>query len=198
MRALVLTLVLLLSGVCSAAAQWQIGLELAAHKYRGSAHDTSSSHVASEGRPGGGPAFGILIGHSWRRVGAALRLSYANPGFAVAGHDVSVTDKTTGRLIELASLISTRVGGIGPSGAIRAELGPALHLWDFDGEFRARVGAIGSAGYEWPVSSRFTGAVRVEGILSPSWFNATDVPPEFERRVTWRYGVGLGLRYRLT
>jgi hypothetical protein len=39
--------------------------------------------------------------------------------------------------------------------------------------------------------------VRLEGILSPSWFNATDVPPEFERRVTWRYGVGLGLRYRL-
>ena len=110
---------------------------------------------------------------------------------------MSITDKTTGRLLELASLISTRVGGIGPSGAIRAELGPALHLWDFDGEVRARGGAIGAAAYEWPVSARFTGAVRLEGLLSPSWFNATDVPPEFERRVTWRYGVGLGLRYRL-
>jgi hypothetical protein len=124
-------------------------------------------------------------------------LSYANPGFAVAGHGVSVTDKTTGRLVEVTGLINTRVGGIGPSGAIRAELGPALHLWDFDGEFRARFGAVGAAAYEWPVSTRFTGAIRLEGILSPSWFNATDVPPEFERRVTWRYGVGLALRYRL-
>jgi hypothetical protein len=111
---------------------------------------------------------------------------------------VSITDKTTGRLVEAASLLSTQVGGIGSSGAIRAELGPALHLWDFDGEVRTRVGVVGAAAYEWPVSSRFTGAVRLEGILSPSWFNATDVPPEFERRVTWRYGMSVGLRYRLT
>jgi hypothetical protein len=34
-------------------------------------------------------------------------------------------------------------------------------------------------------------------MLSPSWFDAADVPPEFERRVTWRYGVGLGLYCRL-
>ena len=110
---------------------------------------------------------------------------------------MNVTDKTTGRLLEVASLLSTRVGGIGPSGAIRLELGPALHLWDFSGEIRQRFGAIGAAAYEWPVSTRFTGAVRLEGMLSPSWFDATDVPPEFERRVTWRYGVGLGLSYRL-
>lgn len=175
-----------------------MGLEVAAHSYRGASFDTSSSHVISEGRPGGGPAFAVLFGRHGRRIGGALRLSYANPGFAVLGHGISLTDKTTGRLVELVSLISTQVGGIGPSGAIRAALGPALHLWDFDGEFRARVGAIGAAAYEWPVSSRFTGAVRLEGMLSPSWFNAADVPPEFERRVTWRYGVGLGLRYRLT
>jgi hypothetical protein len=35
-------------------------------------------------------------------------------------------------------------------------------------------------------------------VCSPkSWFDAGDVPPDFERRATWRYGVGLGLRYRL-
>ncbi len=139
----------------------------------------------------------MLISRHWRTVGAALRVSYANPGFALVGNDVSLSDKTTGRLLEFASLLSTRVGGIGPSGAIRAELGPALHLWDFDGEFRIRVGAVGAAAYEWPVASRFTGAIRLEAIVSPSWFDAADVPPEFERRVTWRYGVGLGLRYRL-
>jgi hypothetical protein len=27
-------------------------------------------------------------------------------------------------------------------------------------------------------------------------FDAGDLPPEYERQVTWRHGVGLGLRYR--
>ena len=179
------------------AGQWQLGLEGATNSYRGSTHDTSGSHVASEGRPGGGASVGLRIGHTWQRIGAALKVSYANPGFAVAGHDLSVTDKTTGSLLEVATFISTRVGGIGPSGAIRVELGPALHLWDYSGEIRSRMSALAGLAYEWPIASRFTGAIRLEGMLSPSWFDATDVPPEFERRATWRYGVGLGLRYRL-
>jgi hypothetical protein len=106
-------------------------------------------------------------------------------------------DKTTGRLVESSLLISTRVGGIGPSGAVRIELGPALHLWDYSGEMRTRFGALGAAAYEWLISKRFVGAVRIEGAVSPSWFEAADVPPEFERRVTWRYGLGLGVHYRL-
>jgi hypothetical protein len=118
-------------------------------------------------------------------------------GFAVAGRDVYLADATTGRLLEAAAYMSTRVGGIGPSGAIRAEVGPALHLWDFDGKIRPRVGALGAVAYEWPVSARFGGALRLEGGVSKSWFEANEVPPEFERRLTWRYGVGLGVHYRL-
>lgn len=198
MRVLLPALLSLCCGAVSrAAAQWHVGIELATHTYHGTARDTSSSHVVDEGRPGGGAGVGLVVRRDWRRMGAALRFSYANPGFAVSGQGVDLTDKTTGQLLELASLISTRVGGIGPSGAIKAELGPALHLWEFDGEIRPRFGMIAAAAYEWPVSSRFTGSVRLEGMISRSWFDATDVPPEFERRVTWRYGVGLGLRYRL-
>jgi hypothetical protein len=115
----------------------------------------------------------------------------------VSGEGVHVIDKTTGSLYEAAALISTQVGAIGPSGAIRIELGPALHLWNFDGEYRTRLGGVGATAYEWPVSSRFVGAIRLEGTVSQSWFNATELPPEFERQLTWRYGLGLGLRYRL-
>jgi hypothetical protein len=78
------------------------------------------------------------------------------------------------------------------------EVGPALHLWDFDGEYRKRIGATAALLYEWPVVRKLTGAIRLEGMLSPSWFDAADVPPEFERHATWRYGVGLGLRYRIS
>jgi hypothetical protein len=190
--------VLLLVGfVAPAAAQWHIGLELATHQYRGSSRDTTDSHVTPEGRPGGGIAFGLRLTKDWGRTGTTLRVTYATTGFAIAGSGLTVTDKTTGTLLETAMLISTRVGGIGPSGAIRVELGPALHLWDFDGEYRTRFGGIGAAAYEWPVSKRFTGAVRLEGMVSPSWFETTELPPEFERQLTWRYGFALGLRYRL-
>jgi hypothetical protein len=195
---LVMIVIWTLGAVHPVAAQWQLGLEVSLTTYHGSAHDTSASHVASEGRPGGGPGGGLTFGRDWGRVRTTLRVTYANPGFAVAGSGVTVTDKTTGQLLEFAALVSTRVGGIGSSGAIRADLGPSLHLWDFDGEFRKRLGAVGAAVYEWPVTGRFTGSVRLEGMLGPSWFNATDVPPEFERRATWRYGMALGLRYRLT
>jgi hypothetical protein len=42
-----------------------------------------------------------------------------------------------------------------------------------------------------------SGAVRLEGTFSKSWFDAADLPPEYERQVTWRIGWGVGLRYRL-
>jgi len=197
MRALFLTVVLLLGAVASAAAQWHLGLELANLKYHGSSRDTSASHVISEGGPAGGLALGITVGRSWRRLSSTIRISYANAGFIVSGNDMSIIDKTTGTLAEAALLVGTRVGGIGSSGAIRVELGPALHLWDFAGEIRARAGALGALAYEWPVASRFGGAIRLEAGVSKSWFDADEVPPEFERRLTWRYGVSLGLNYRL-
>jgi hypothetical protein len=181
----------------SASAQWHLGLELGINKYRGTARDTSGTHVTPNGGPGGGPGIGLLVSRNWKQTGATLRLSYANPGFAVSGEGLHVIDKTTGSLYEAAALISTQVGAIGPSGAIRIELGPALHLWNFDGEYRTRLGGVGATAYEWPVSSRFVGAIRLEGTVSQSWFNATELPPEFERQLTWRYGLGLGLRYRL-
>jgi len=194
-----LAAVLLLS--CGAArplaAQWNLGIDLAATRYGGSTHDTSNSHVASQGRPGDATAISLRLGRNWRRHGVALRFSYAKPGFAVTGQNINLTDKTTGDLIEISTLVNTRVRGIGPSGAAWIELGPALHLWNFDGDARARVSAQGAAVYEWPITGRLGGAVRLEGLLSPCWFDAGDVPPEFERRVTWRYSVGLGLRYRL-
>ena len=186
----------LMFATTSAHAQWRLGIEWMTNRYFGSTHDTSGAHVAN-GRPGDGVALGIRIGKHWKGTGINLRLALSTTGFAVAGHGINLTDRTTGGLYEAAALISTRVGGIGPSGAVKVEVGPALHLWDFAGEVRARAGALGALAYEWPVASRFGGAIRLEGGVSKSWFDADEVPPEFERRLTWRYGVSLGLNYRL-
>jgi len=110
---------------------------------------------------------------------------------------LTLTDNSAGQLFEGQLLVNFQVGGIGSSGAVKLELGPSLHLWKSEDETRSRAGAVAAAAYEWPVARRLSGAIRIEGILSKSWFDAGDLPSELERRVTWRYGVGLGLRYRL-
>jgi hypothetical protein len=192
-----LTLVLVWGAARTAAAQWYVGAEVSATRYGGSSHDTSNAHAASDGRPGDATVLHLRFGRNWGRYGIAIRVAHSKPGLAVAGQGLNLTDKTSGGLSEIAAITSTRVGGIGPSGAVRVEVGPALHLWNFEGDTRTRVGANAAVVYEWLLAGRFTGAVRLEGLLSKSWFDPGDVPPEYERRVTWRYGVGLGLRYRL-
>jgi len=193
-----LTLAVVWGAATNAAAQWSVGLELSTTRYGGSSHDTSNAHAASDGRPGDATVIHVRIGKTWGRYGIAIRGAHSKPGLAVAGQGLNLTDKSSGGLSEIAAIVSTRVGGIGPSGAVRLEVGPALHLWNFEGDFRSRLGANGALSYEWLLSGRFGGAVRVEGVFSKSWFDPGDVPPEYERRATWRYGVGLGLRYRLS
>jgi hypothetical protein len=177
-----------------AVAQWLIGLELTTAHYRGSARDTSGTPHAG---PGDAATVGLRFERRFGRARAVLRLSYGKPGFSISGQGLSVIDKTAGDLIEAGGLLNFQVGGIGPSGAIRAELGPALHLWKVVDEIRSRVGGVLAASYEWPVAGRLAGALRVEGALSKSWFDAVDLPPEYRRQVSWRYGWGVGLRYRL-
>jgi len=140
-----------------------------------------------------GVRFERSVGHA--RVG--LRLSYGKPGLSLTGKGLTITDRTAGQLIEAAAPLNFRVGGIGPSGAVRAELGPTLHLWKVGDEIRSRVGASGGLAYEWSVTGRFLGLIRTEGMVSKSWFDKNDLPPDFVRRMTWRYGVTLGVSYRL-
>jgi len=114
-----------------------------------------------------------------------------------AGPGLVLIDNSTGQLLEGQLLANFQVVGIGSSGAIRAEVGPSLHLWKSGDELRSRAGAVAAAAYEWPVTNRFAGAIRLEGTMSKSWFDAGDLPPEYKRQATLRYGVGLGLRYQL-
>ena len=187
---------LLMSLPCvSAAGQWRVGLEFGSTRYGGSARDTSNGSGAPTFRPGAAPMIGARVERFMGRVGAALRLAFAKPGLAADGQDLTVTDKSSGELFEVATLVSVRVGGIGPSGVVRAELGPALHLWKFGDDMRSRFSALGALAYEWPVAGRFSGAIRMEGTMSGSWFEEGDLPPEYDYRLTWRYGVTLGLRY---
>ena len=179
------------------AAQWDIGFEISTTRYRGSSHDTTGSNSPLTLRPANATNVGLRVDRAIGRARLGLRASYASVGLTAAGPGLILTDNSTGQLLEGQLLVNFRVVGIGSSGAIRAEVGPSLHLWKSGDEVRQRAGAIAATAYEWPVAQRLSGAIRLEGIFSKSWFDARDLPPEFERQVTWRYGVGLGLRYRL-
>ncbi|MDP3909217.1 MAG: hypothetical protein Q8Q14_02405 [Gemmatimonadales bacterium] len=179
-----------------AAAQWHLGIELSSSRYGGTAHDTTGTGPPYAG-PGGGTGLGIRVDKSVANVRVSLRASYSTAGFKLSGEGIDFSDKSTGDVLEAVLLFGIRVGGIGPSGAARVELGPALHLWNLSGEVRDRIGAVGALAYEWPIAGRVSGAVRLEGMISRSWFEAVDLPPEYERRATRRAAVSLGLRYRL-
>ena len=177
-----------------AAAQWHIGLELMNSYYRGSAVDTSGNPHA---RPGNALMYTLHLDTRLSGTRLALRLGYGKPGLSLSGEGITITNRTTDKLFEAIGTVGFRAGGIGSSGAIVVDVGPTLHVWKSTPETRTRLGGLVAGSYEWPVSERFSGAVRIEGVFSKSWFDATDLPPEFERQATWRYGWGVGLRYRL-
>jgi len=179
------------------AAQWNVGLEINATHYRGSSRAATDSSGPTRVRPADATTFGVRVDRAIRRARLGLQLSYATVGLTASAPDLILTDNSSGEVFEGQLLLNFQVAGIGSSGAVRMELGPSLHLWKAESESRSRAGAVAAAAYEWPVANRFSGAIRLEGMLSKSWFDPGDLPSELERRVTWRYGVGLGMRYRL-
>ncbi len=180
-----------------AAAQWDVGFEISTTHYRGSSHVRTDTGGPTTIRPANATTFAIRVNRGIGRAHLGMQASYARVGLTVAAPDLTLTDNSVGRLFEGQLLLNFRVVGIGSSGAVKLELGPSLHLWKAEDEVRSRAGAVAAAAYEWPVANRFSGAIRLEGILSKSWFDEGDLPSELERQATWRYGVGLGLRYRL-
>ncbi len=194
-RAAVLVFMAVIAG--PVAAQWNVGLEINPTHYRGSSRAATDSSGPTRVRPADATTFGVRVDRAIRRVRLGVQVSYATVGLTAAAPKLSLTDKSSGEVFEGQLLLNFQVAGIGSSGAVRIELGPSLHLWKAESESRSRAGGVAAVAYEWPVTNRFSGAIRLEGMLSKSWFDPGDLPSELERQVTWRYGVGLGLRYRL-
>ena len=190
-------LVFMLAIAVSGAAQWRLGFEISATSYRGSSRVVDDSSGPTTLRPANATTFGVRVDRGIGRARLAVQASYAKVGLAAAAPDLTLIDNSSGNVIEGQLLLNFQVVGIGSSGAVRLEVGPSLHLWKGVDEDRSRIGAVVASTYEWPVAKRVFGAIRLESVLSKSWFDPGDLPPELERRATWRYGVGLGLRYRL-
>ena len=190
-------LILVAVSATPVAAQWRVGLELSTTHYRGSSRATNDTGGPNRLRPADATAYGVRVDRAIGRARLGVQASYARVGLTAAAPNLKLTDNSSGNVLEAQLLVNFQVVGIGSSGAVRLEVGPSLHLWKAEDQSRSRAGAIAAAVYEWPVTLHFSGAVRLEGMLSKSWFDPGDLPSELERQVTWRYSVGLGLRYRL-
>jgi hypothetical protein len=180
-----------------AAAQWNVGLEVSQTHYRGSSRVVNDSSGPATLRPSNATTLGVRVDRAIGRTRLGLQVSHAAVGITAVAPGLSLTDNSSGDVYEGQLLLNFQVVGIGSSGAVKLELGPSLHLWKAPDDNRTRLGGVAAVAYEWPVANRFSGAIRLEGIVSESWFDPGDLPSELERQVTWRYGIGLGLRYRL-
>ncbi|HEV8265466.1 MAG TPA: hypothetical protein VGQ06_10980 [Gemmatimonadales bacterium] len=198
MRALAAVLLLILP-IRSALGQWFVGLEAGVAAYGGSARDTSNGSGGGPPNfhPGAATMFGIRVGRDIGRWTASLRAMMGAPGLAASGPDLTVTDHTLGGLVEVTPAAAFRVVAVGPTGAVKVEVGPTVAFWNLGDEIRARLAGRAALTYEWPVTGHLGGAIRVDGAIGPSWFDPGDLPAEYERRATWRYGATLGLQYRL-
>jgi len=196
MRPIVIAIAISLLSLSRAAAQWHVGLDLATVEFRGATRDSTSSPGATL-RPDHATMLGVRVARWFGAWTASVRVSTGTPGVAAGGQAFTVTDRSTGRLIEIAPLAGRRVAAVGAEGVVRIEAGPAVDLWNINGEVRSRLAGLAAIAYEWHVAGRVMSTVRIESTLGSSVYNAAELPSQLERRPTWRYGMSLGLRYRL-
>jgi hypothetical protein len=175
-----------------ATAQWGVSVELGVARFAGTSRDSAGATVGPY-RP---TTFGLRLDRALGQARVAVDVFYAKTGLAGEGQGVAVVQYGSASLWEIAPAVSLRVARFGTGVEARVEAGPALDLWDFDGERRTRLGGRAATVVEWPLARDLMGSLRVSGVLSESVFDAADTPPGVERRATRRFGVALGLRYQ--
>ncbi len=196
MRTLAATLVVVAVAAgpwCRLQGQWAIAADIGVARFGGTARDSSGATVGPY-RP---TTFGLRLERDLGRARVAVGVLHAETGLVAEGQGVAVVQYGIGSLWEIAPEISFGVARFGTGVEARVEAGPAVDLWNFDGEQRNRVGGRVAAVLEWPLARALMGSLRVSGVLSGSVFDAADAPSGVERRATRRFGVAVGLRYQL-
>ena len=196
MRTLAATLVVVAVAAgpwCRLQGQWAIAADIGVARFGGTSRDSAGATVGPY-RP---TTFGLRLERGLGRARVAVGVLHAETGLVADGQGVAVVQYGIGSLWEIAPEISFGVARFGTGVEARVEAGPAVDLWNFDGEQRNRVGGRVAAVLEWPLARALMGSLRVSGVLSGSVFDAADAPGGVERRATRRFGVEVGLRYHL-
>lgn len=185
--------------VCAAATpalsgQWNLSPEVGLTAFGGSGRDSGGLRVG----PTRASIVALRLGRESPQFGFGLRVLTGSSGFGASDGDLTVIQEHQLHLVEVAGFISRQVARVGTASRLTLEAGPALDIWSPQGaSSRTRLGAVAGAAWTFPVTPRLAAAVRLEAVLTPSLFDAADVPAGAERRATWRRGVSFALQRRL-
>lgn len=196
MRTLAATLVVVAVAAgpwCRLQGQWAIAADIGVARFGGTSRDSAGATVGPY-RP---TTFGLRLERGSGRARVAVGVLHAETGLVAEGQGVAVVQYGIGSLWEIAPEVSLGVARFGTGVEARVEAGPAVDLWNFEGERRNRVGGRAAAALHWPLARALMGSLRVSGVLSGSVFDTADTPSGVERRATRRFGVAVGLRYQL-
>ena len=174
-------------------AQWGIAAEIGVARFAGSSRDSSGVTVGPY-RP---TTFELRVDTRLGPPRVAIVVLYAKTGIAGQQPGLAVVQYDIASLWEVSPQVSFLLARFGVGVDVRLEAGPALQLWNLDGESRTRLGGRAATVVEWPLARDLTGSLRVSGVSSESVFDAADTPSGVERRATRRFGVAVGLRYQL-
>jgi len=174
-------------------AQWGIAAEIGVARFAGSSRDSSGVTVGPY-RP---TTFELRVDARLGPPRVAIVVLYAKTGIAGEQPGLAVVQYDIASLWEVSPQVSFLLARFGVGVDVRLEAGPALQLWNLDGESRTRLGGRAATVVEWPLARDLTGSLRASGVSSESVFDAADTPSGVERRATRRFGVAVGLRYQL-
>ena len=177
----------------ASSAQWGVSAEIGVARFAGSSRDSSGVTVGPY-RP---TTFELRVDARLGPPRVAIVVLYAKTGIAGEQPGLAVVQYDIASLWEVSPQVSFLLTRFGVGVDVRLEAGPALQLWNLDGESRTRLGGRAATVVEWPLARDLTGSLRVSGVSSESVFDAADTPSGVERRATRRFGVAVGLRYQL-
>lgn len=187
-----IAMLLALTAPATLAAQWSLTPEVGLTAFSGSARDSGGLRVG----PTRATVIGLRFGRESRASGIGLRILTGSTGFGATDGDLTVIQEHQLRLVEVAGFFYWHVAQIGTASRLGFEAGPVLDVWMPQGaSSRSRFGAVAALSWAFPVSPRLDAALRLEGTLTGSLFDQSDLPASAQRRATWRRGAGFALRW---
>lgn len=173
--------------------QWSLTPEIGLTSFSGSGRDSNGLRMG----PTRATALALRFGWVSPRLGFGVRVLTGSTGLGASDGHFTVIQEHQVRLFEVAGFVTWRVARLGSGSHVGLEAGPALEVWaPAEATTRSRLGAVAAALWAFPVSARLDAAVRFETALTPSLFDAADLPRGATRRPTWRRGVALALEWR--
>lgn len=173
--------------------QWSLTPEIGLSSFSGSGRDSSGLRMG----PTRATVLAMRFGWASSRLAVGVRVLTGSSGLGASDGNFTVIQEHQVRLVELAGLVGWRVVRVGTASRLGFEAGPALAVWaPTEAATRSRLGAVAAAVWAFPVAARLDALVRVEAALTPSLFDAADLPSGATRRATWRRGTGLALHWR--